>query len=58
MSATNKRRLRDQYESLDPFKLHEQLDKRLRPILKHILKEKPMPEDSIPGQSDEASKQV
>ena len=41
MNAKNKRRMRDLYESLDPFGLHKELEKRLRPILKHIVKEKP-----------------
>lgn len=41
MDAKKKRQLRDQFESLDPFELHQQLDRRLGAILKHTVKEKP-----------------
>ena len=37
LSANKKRQLKDQYESLDPFELHERLDKSLRPILAQAL---------------------
>ncbi len=37
LSSKRKRELRDQYESLDPFELHDQLEKRLRPILTKAL---------------------
>jgi hypothetical protein len=40
MNTKNKRRLLDQYESLDPFELHHQLERRLGGILKHTVKEK------------------
>jgi len=40
VNAKSKRRLRDQFESLDPFALHEQLERRLEAILKHTVKEK------------------
>ena len=33
LSTKRKRELRDQYESLDPFELHDQLEKCLRRIL-------------------------
>ena len=39
INAKSKRQLRDEYQSLDPFELHEQLDKRLGAILKHTVKE-------------------
>jgi hypothetical protein len=39
INAKSKRRLRDQYQSLNPFDLHEQLEKRLGAILKHTVKE-------------------
>ena len=41
MDSKKKRQLRDQFESLDPFELHQQLDRRLGAILKHTVKEKP-----------------
>jgi hypothetical protein len=44
MDSKKKRQLRDQFESLDPFELHQQLDRRLGAILKHTVKEKPAPE--------------
>lgn len=37
LSGRQKRRLRDLFESLDPFALHEQLEKRLRPVLAKAL---------------------
>jgi hypothetical protein len=37
LSANKKRQLKDQYESLDPFELHERLNKSLRPILARAL---------------------
>jgi hypothetical protein len=37
LGARKKRQLRELYESLDPFALHEQLEKRLRPILAKAL---------------------
>jgi hypothetical protein len=37
LSAKKKRDLRDQFESLDPFQLHEHLEKSLRPILAKAL---------------------
>jgi hypothetical protein len=37
LSAKKKRELRDQYESLDPFELHDRLEKSLRPILAKAL---------------------
>jgi hypothetical protein len=37
LSAKKKRQLKAQYESLDPFELHERLDKSLRPILARAL---------------------
>jgi hypothetical protein len=40
IDAGSKRRLRDQYQSLDPFELHQQLERRLEAILKHTVKEK------------------
>lgn len=33
LSSKTKRQLQDQYESLDPFELHDQVEKSLRPIL-------------------------
>jgi hypothetical protein len=33
LSTKSKRRLKDQFESLDPFELHDQLEQSLRPIL-------------------------
>jgi hypothetical protein len=33
LSSKRKRQLREQFESLDPFELHDQLEKALRPIL-------------------------
>jgi hypothetical protein len=36
LNNKKKRQLRDQYESLDPFALHEELDKRLAPVLKKM----------------------
>jgi hypothetical protein len=40
LSTKKKRELRDQYESLDPFELHDQLEKCLRPILTKALEVK------------------
>jgi hypothetical protein len=37
LSAQKKRQLKAQYQSLDPFELHERLDKSLRPILAQAL---------------------
>jgi len=37
LSTKRKRELRDQYENLDPFELHDQLEKRLGPILTKAL---------------------
>lgn len=37
LSAQKKRELRDVFESLDPFVLHDQLDKALRPVLAKAL---------------------
>src|SRR5262245_59550153 len=37
LSAQKKRQLKAQYQSLDPFELHERLDKSLRPILAQTL---------------------
>lgn len=45
MNAKTKGRLRDQFESLDPFALHQQLERRLGAILKHTVKEKPVEDD-------------
>jgi hypothetical protein len=39
MNLKTKRRLRDQFESLDPFQLHEEVDRRLAVILKHLVPE-------------------
>lgn len=40
LSAQKKRQLKAQFESLDPFELHERLDKSLRPILAQALEVK------------------
>lgn len=53
MNAKTKVRLRDQFESLNPFALHQQLERRLRPILRHTVKEKPVEEDSELGAGTE-----
>jgi len=37
LNTKRKRELRDQYESLDPFELHDQLEKCLGPILTKAL---------------------
>ena len=37
LSRKKKRELRELFESLDPFVLHEQLEKALRPILAKAL---------------------
>ena len=42
LNPQNQRRLRDQFESLDPFALHEQLERRLGAILKHTVPEAPV----------------
>jgi hypothetical protein len=44
MDTKKKRQLRDQFESLDPFELHQQVERRLGAILKHTVKEKPTKE--------------
>lgn len=44
MDSKKKRQLRDPFESLDPFALHQQLDRRLGAILKHTVKEPPAQE--------------
>jgi hypothetical protein len=43
LSAKSRRRLRDQFESLDPFELHQEVDRRLAPILKHTVRESGTP---------------
>lgn len=43
MAAKTKRQLRDQLESLDPFALHLEVDRRLAPILKHTVREQATP---------------
>jgi hypothetical protein len=40
LSRRTKRQMREKFESLDPFVLHEQLEKALRPILAHALEGK------------------
>jgi hypothetical protein len=40
LTRRKKRQMRDWFESLDPFALHEQLEKALRPVLKHALEVK------------------
>jgi hypothetical protein len=37
LSPDRKRALKDQFESLDPFQLHDRLEKSLRPILAKAL---------------------
>ena len=37
LARRKKQQMRDWFESLDPFALHEQLEKALRPVLKHAL---------------------
>src|SRR5262249_45045684 len=37
LNSRKKRQLKAQYQSLDPFELHERLDKSLRPILARAL---------------------
>ena len=39
LTVPARRRLRDQFESLDPFALHRELDHRLVAILKHTVRE-------------------
>jgi hypothetical protein len=39
LTGRARRRLRDQFESLDPFALHRELDRRLAAILKHTVRE-------------------
>lgn len=39
LSVKAQRRLRDQWDSLDPFALHQQVDRRLAAILKHTVRE-------------------
>lgn len=49
LSASTQRRLRDQFESLDPFALHQALDRRLARILKHTVPESgPLPVEAKP----------
>lgn len=55
MNAKKMRRLRDQFDSLDPFALHQQVERQLKPILKHALKEPPVEEDPELGARPEAS---
>ena len=50
----HRRRLRDQFESLDPFALHQQLEQRLGAILQHTVREKSGIEDSASGASENA----
>jgi hypothetical protein len=40
LDSKKKRQLRDQFESLDPFELRNQLNRRLGAVLKHTVKEK------------------
>ena len=54
LEAKEKRLLRDQFESLDPFELHLQLDRRLGAILKHTIKEKQVEEPLVAEASKEA----
>ena len=55
MNAKTRGRLRDQFESLDPFALHQQLERRLGAILKHTVKEKPVEDGPESGTGGEAS---
>jgi len=49
LNVQTKCRLRDYFESLDPFTLHQEVDRRLALILKHTVPEPPAEEDRRPG---------
>ena len=49
LDAKTQRRLRDQFASLDPFALHQEVDRRLDLILKHTVPERPATEAGLPG---------
>ena len=45
LNAQTQGRLRDQFKSLDPFALHQQLERRLKAILKHTVQGQPVADD-------------
>lgn len=52
LQAKARGRLRDQWENLDPFALHQELDRRLAAILKHTVREsEPQAQETRPRRS-------
>jgi hypothetical protein len=54
INAKHQRRMRDQFESLDPFELHQQLERRLGAVLKHTIQEEPVEKETRSGAGEAA----